>query len=308
MNSTQIRCFLAVAKHKNISRAAEELFLSQPSVSRYLSQLEKEWGVPLFVRKSKGVELTEEGREYQRLCRRTEASFAALREKHQAARQGTASLSLEYAVFPVWNISKLLYENAQEICARHPQWKLSLKLCQTGELVEALLEGRVDCIFTVGSVLADREELETRPLLELPQAILFSRQDPRYQRPDLTPQDFAGEEFLFVTDEVLTEEMVRRQARAIEKRFGFSMRTRLLDSPDELSLALELGQGVALMDYWSRYRSNSGLRALVLDLALPVVLAWRRDGTTPELLTFAQETEAFFRRQGQAPDSATDSR
>lgn len=53
------RTFKAVYKHRNYSKAAEELFMSQPAVSNQMSMLEAYMGHKLFVRKSKGVEATE---------------------------------------------------------------------------------------------------------------------------------------------------------------------------------------------------------------------------------------------------------
>ena len=221
-----------------------------------------------------------------------EQEFADLRRKHQT--QPQPSLSLRYSMFPAWNISKLLYENAEHIRKKHPDWDISLSICQAGDLVRTLREGGVDLIFTLGGVLAGQKDLATATLLELPQLILYSRQSKLADRPGLTPEDFRSEEFLFVPDEVLTIEMIRRQVRSIEKRYGFAPQARLLRNTDELSLALETGQGVALMDYWSRYKSNPALRCLATDLPISVVLAWRREDQNPSLLTFVEESRAFF--------------
>ena len=293
MNSTQIRCFLAAAQYHSFSKAAEALFLSQPSVSRYIGQLEAEWEVALFSRNGKSVALTPQGEEYYRLCLRCKAEFTDLKRKHQAASLQT-SLSLQYSIFPAWNISKLLYENMEYVKGLHPNWDISLKICPAGALLEELCRGGVDIIFTIGDVLRDHPELEVRPLLELPQIILYSKLSPLAQKAALTPQDFANEEFLFVPDEVLTTEMIRRQVRSMEKRYGFTIHTRLLANTDELTLDLELGHGVALMDYWSRYKTNSMLRCLAIDLPLPVVLAWRKDNPKSALVQFAEDTAVFF--------------
>lgn len=293
MNTTQIRCFLAAARYRSFSKAAEALFLSQPSVSRYIGQLEAEWEVTLFSRNGKSVSLTPQGEEYYRLCLRCKAEFADLKRKHRAASPQT-SLSLQYSIFPAWNISKLLYENMEYVKGLHPNWDVSLKICPAGALLEELCRGGVDIIFTVGDVLRDHPELEVRPLLDLPQIILYSKLSPLAQNTALTPQDFADQDFLFVPDEVLTTEMIRRQVRSMEKRYGFTMNTRLLANTDELILDLELGKGVALMDYWSRYKSSSVLRYLAVDLPLQVVLAWRKDNPKSALVQFAEDTAAFF--------------
>lgn len=296
MNDTQIQCFLTVAECRSVSRAAEVLYLAQPSVSRYIGQLEKQWEVELFSRRGNAMVLTPEGEEYYQLCRRTWKDFQDLKQRHQASREA-ARLTLRYSVFPVWNISRLLYENADQMSRRHPNWDLRLEICPADSLVRALLSGSVDLIFHVGTLLNQLEQVQVQPLLELPQIILFSARSEQAQKKRLTPADFRDRTFLFVPDEVLTETMVRRQMRSIEKRYGFCPPYRLLESTEALTVALELDQGVALMDYWSRYRTNPQLRFLGVDLPLPVVLAWRRDAQNPAIPVFAKETADWFSRQ-----------
>ena len=67
-----------------------------------------------------------------------------------------------------------------------------------------------------------------------------------------------------------------------------------MSNTDELSLALETGQGVALMDYWSRYKSNPMLRCLAVDLPLSVVLAWRKRDDAPALRAFCRRDGGVF--------------
>ena len=61
MELRELRYFLAVAREENISKAAELLFIAQPSLSRQMQNLEKEIGKPLFVRGGKKITLTEAG-------------------------------------------------------------------------------------------------------------------------------------------------------------------------------------------------------------------------------------------------------
>ena len=72
---TQYRIFYAVARAGNISRAAKELFISQPAISKSISKLEESLGIALFIRNSRGVSLTAEG---QVLFQHVEAAFEAL--------------------------------------------------------------------------------------------------------------------------------------------------------------------------------------------------------------------------------------
>ena len=61
-NLTKYKIFLSVAENKSISKAAASLYISQPAVSITIKKLEENLNTTLFVRKSKGVELTENGR------------------------------------------------------------------------------------------------------------------------------------------------------------------------------------------------------------------------------------------------------
>ena len=56
-----LKYFLAIARQQNITRAAEELHLTQPTLSRQLQDLEEELGAPLFTREKRRMKLTEAG-------------------------------------------------------------------------------------------------------------------------------------------------------------------------------------------------------------------------------------------------------
>lgn len=66
MDLWKIRYFLVVAKENRISSAAKKLHISQPPLSRHIKSLEKEIGVPLFLRKKSGLVLTETGQLLQK--------------------------------------------------------------------------------------------------------------------------------------------------------------------------------------------------------------------------------------------------
>ena len=61
MNLNQLEAFVKIANNNSFSQTAKELYLTQPTVSAYISNLEKELGVKLFSRSTKEVVLTEAG-------------------------------------------------------------------------------------------------------------------------------------------------------------------------------------------------------------------------------------------------------
>ena len=62
MNFDQLRVFLAVARHQHFSRAADELYITQPAVSAAVAKLEAHYGIRLFHRLGRRVEITDVGR------------------------------------------------------------------------------------------------------------------------------------------------------------------------------------------------------------------------------------------------------
>ena len=68
-NLDRLRTFTVVARTGNLSAAAKELGATQPNLGRQMTALEKEVGLTLFVRHSRGLALTQHGEEFRTLCR-----------------------------------------------------------------------------------------------------------------------------------------------------------------------------------------------------------------------------------------------
>ncbi|MFF4214472.1 LysR family transcriptional regulator [Streptomyces sp. NPDC001796] len=103
MDLRGLECFLAVADHGSVSRAAAHLHMTQPPLTVRLQSLERELGVELLVRHSKGVELTAAGRLLAERARRLFAELAQTREMVRAVGLGTRgrlSVAVGHTVSP----------------------------------------------------------------------------------------------------------------------------------------------------------------------------------------------------------------
>ncbi len=106
MTLVQLKYFQTVCRHGSITKAANELHISQPSLSNAMRELEKEFGFSLFHRLSRGMELTEEGRifleETDCLLERAEGFSRRMHELGKAGRTVNLGVSpmLSALVFP----------------------------------------------------------------------------------------------------------------------------------------------------------------------------------------------------------------
>jgi DNA-binding transcriptional LysR family regulator len=120
-----LKIFARTAHLKSFSLAGRELQLSQPSVSRIMSELEKEIGVSLLKRTTRGVALTEAGTDY---LARIEPILASLEEADHAAR-GTGELRGELRVSVSTSFAvREIVPRLQPFMDRHPALRVSLEM------------------------------------------------------------------------------------------------------------------------------------------------------------------------------------
>ncbi|MFM0210846.1 LysR family transcriptional regulator [Paraburkholderia sediminicola] len=151
MTPDQLITFAAVAEHRNISRAAVALHLSQPAVSGQLRQLQDEFGEPLYQRDGRGVRLTPAGEQlasYATRMRDTWRQAHAYRDALRGLEQGT--LRIGASTTPA---SYLLPYLIADFHRRHPDVTLHTADGNTTEIVGAL--GSVDIAMIEGPVGVD---------------------------------------------------------------------------------------------------------------------------------------------------------
>lgn len=164
MELRHLRYFVAVAEEGHVTRAAERLGLQQPPLSQQIKALETELDAQLFLRKPRGVELTQAGQalliEARAILARVEHAAAATR---RAARgeQGRIAVGFTSSV-PFHPFMPRVIRGFRE---NAPLISLVLEEGGTTELVDALRQERLDAAF-IRSPVADPQDIVVRPLLE----------------------------------------------------------------------------------------------------------------------------------------------
>lgn len=163
MNLEQLRAFVTVAQLGNFTRAAEQLHLAQPSLSRQISTLEQSLGAELFHRARAGSTLTVAGESLLPLARRMLADAASVRRELDEL-AGLQRGRVRLGATPTLCIS-LVAEVLSAFHAAHPGIELHITESGSRGLLDHLAGGELDLALITTSGPASPERFSVAPLL-----------------------------------------------------------------------------------------------------------------------------------------------
>ncbi len=187
MELRQLRYFAAVSRHRHFGRAALDLRVAQPALSRQIAKLEGELGVRLLDRHARGVSLTAEG---EVLLARAEALLAEAEALATEARpqsgdpQGTVTLGFSPSIAELFG-----GRFAALSLRRFPRVRLRIMTAASPMLEAWIHEGRVDIAILNGPT--DPSRFLLTPLLEEPVCLIGLHDDPRLARAAVEPAALA---------------------------------------------------------------------------------------------------------------------
>ncbi|KVT58194.1 LysR family transcriptional regulator [Burkholderia ubonensis] len=142
MDIRQLRYFVSIVEYGSLGKAAEKLFVAQPSLSQQIAKLEGDIGVTLLVRSPQGVKPTAAG---QALYRHARLVLRQMEQLRQEVREGAGSESGTVAVgFPTTMTSILAVPLFERVRARYPGIRLQYVESMSGFINELLANGRLD--------------------------------------------------------------------------------------------------------------------------------------------------------------------
>lgn len=187
----QLKVFEAIAEYGSFTRAAEELFLTQPTVSQQIKQLTKAIGLPLFEQIGKRLYLTDAGQEVLKVSRDISERFTQL-EMTLADLKGLKQGKLRLAATTTakYFVPRLLGSFRQ----RYPGISISLQVTNQQKLLERLAENLDDLYFT--GQPPDSLDIKPRPVIENPLVVIAAYNHPLAQEKNISLQRLAEEPFI----------------------------------------------------------------------------------------------------------------
>jgi DNA-binding transcriptional LysR family regulator len=186
LDLVRLRHILAIARARSFSRAAEELNLTQPALSRSVAAIERRYGLRLFDRSRKGAEPTTVGKliiaEAEKVLR---AAQHLNQNMHSYARGKSGDLAI--GLGPM--IAMLFPRFAKQLFERTPGMSLRVSTRTTEKLVKELLDDEIELILASSSTIGKHPDLDIRVISSLPVAPLVRGEHPLLQGKDLCLAD-----------------------------------------------------------------------------------------------------------------------
>lgn len=279
------RVFYVVAKNKHMTKASEELHISQPAISQSIKKLEDELGGTLFLRSNKGMELTAEGEMFYEYVK------GALELINNAENEFTSFKDLSKGDIKIGcstTLTKLiLVDTLKEFHEEYPNINISITNDLTSNLINDLKLGKLDfVIFNESNIKETNLNLEK--IKELKQGFIYN--------PDYFKDDINTFEDLNKYPLILQKE--ESNSRKLLDSIALNNNVKLIPKMEVVSQELiteftniGLGIGYAIIDLAKR--NHPDLKELNINKKIPSINIYLATNKNVSL-TFASKTFIDF--------------
>jgi DNA-binding transcriptional LysR family regulator len=279
----KLRYFMAVATHGNFSRAAGDLHIAQPVLSRQIRALERELGAVLFERGRDGAALTRAGTQLA-------ADAEPLLADAEALRRRVARAARQAGQFTVAFMPGLIVTDAvRAFAAAHPELSVEVLRTSRADQAEVLHDGRADVSYV--RLPVDERGLQLRPLAAEPQAVVLPADHALAGKDAVSLADLAGEHLLQDPDLVPEWRDVAAEMRSRRRMPA----PRFTHTVEEKLEQVAMGRGIVVLpESTARQYARPGVsQARITDIGpARTCLAWASSRRSPLLPEFARLAES----------------
>ncbi len=273
MDIQQLVNFQVLARVANVTKAAQELSLTQSALSKSIARLEEEMGVPLFSRNQRGVALNPFGKEFlahaERMIQEMENAHKKINEMVDPAK-GVISIGFIPTLRPIFipNLIRIFLEEAPNV-----QFKLTQGA--TLKVIQQLVAGEVDLVFSSSQSTIQR--IKTYPLIREKLMLIVPKSHRFANRKDIRLEEIADEAFVHYQADLTLRSVIDNFC----KEAGFLPKVAIEGSEDEIIAGLvEANCGVAIIPQTSNLDKKN---VSVLSITEPICertieMVWREEG------------------------------
>ncbi|CAN5784989.1 LysR substrate-binding domain-containing protein [soil metagenome] len=297
MELRHLRYFVAVAEALNFTRAAAQLRLAQPSLSRQIQDLEEELGVRLLHRSRQGVSLSLAGKSFLADAKRVLAHAAAIVEAVQSLeRQEKRELNIGYVASLIYD---LLPATLAAFQISFPNVPVHLFDMTCGDQLRALADGKIDLAFVGSWAVRERSGLQSRPIAAYQTVAALPKNHHLARRSTVKLKELEPMFFIGISEQ--SRPGYRQWLVEICGQAGY--RPKVLQEAEFERALLQVvagGLGIALLPepVTKIPQPDVVFRPLRPALVTPFWIAWREEDRSPALQAYVDVVAQFDRRLG----------
>ncbi len=279
----QLKVFEATARHGSFTRAAEELYLTQPTVSIQVKQLTKAVGLPLFEQIGKRLYLTQAGQKLLETCQKV---FEGLDQFEMAIAdiKGMKQGQLKIAVITTakYFVPRIL----GPFCQRYPGIDISLKVTNHQQIQERMVNNEDD-LYIISQPL-EQPDLTVHPFLDNPLVVLAPKEHPLAGQQNIPIETLDGESFIMREPGSGT----RQAIQSLLKEHDVEVRVRLeLGSNEAIKHAIAGGLGISVLSLHTIISEGTAGEFAILDVEhFPIERQWYISHLAGKQLSVVAET------------------
>ncbi|MEQ1525351.1 MAG: LysR substrate-binding domain-containing protein [Gallionella sp.] len=263
----QLQVFEKVANHLNYSRAAEELYLSQPAVSMQIKQLEANIGLPLFEQMGKKIFLTEAGLElhhYSRTIAQQLSEMEVVFNEMKGLSQGKLTLSV------VNTANYFTPQLLAKFCQRHPHINVILHVANRDAVLKQLADNSTD--LAIMGQTPDDADISAESFLDNPLVVIAA---PNHHLAKLKQVKFSQ----LASETFLSRELGSGTRSAMERVFAqHKIQPRIsmeMETNEAIKQAVQAGMGLGILSLHSIELELETKRLAMLNVEnFPLLRHW----------------------------------
>lgn len=279
MNYNKLRYFYEAGRTLNLTRAAQDLYISQPALSKHIADLEQDLGVQLFVRTNRNLVLTRGGQVLMEECGQIFGREEEIYRRVRSASEESGSLNLAFmGIDAAYRIPDLL----SRLGERWPNLSVSTQRLNWDLVYEAVENGTADVGLKLSSCETYPEHIGRCVLREGHVAAVLPTGHPLAGPAPIRVEQLKHENFVFLTkdESVIPHDHALRLCREA----GFTPNiVASYPNVETVVMMVRAGAGVALLSPFAPLGGLSGVVCVPLTVSPEVSLdlLWRKDNANP---------------------------
>ena len=288
MTISQIKYFVTVAKCLSFTKAAEQLFISQPALSKHIRKMEEELNIQLFIRTSNGIRLTPAGSALYMGMSDMYENYIDLIEKADKIQKGLDG-SLRIGVLEQNRVSDFMPLVVRFFKETYPNVDLWFTTGSFKYLLSEMYAGHLDMIFTLKFTIENKESVIYQYVEHTYDHIVMSKYHPLAVNEKITLDDVKEEPFVMISEEDNPESAPL--IFEICKEHGFVPQVRFARTLAEQILWVESGMGVSILDNRCSIHNNPDIKCYKMESNWDpsLVVAWNQNNYNPLIAVFLKK-------------------